>query len=72
MPCIPSARDITSLYPVGIATIDTHRTLKKKEKAKPSYSKRMHKAALCIQFSNVNRTSERLVIEGCGQTHTAC
>ena len=21
MPCIPSARDITSLYPVGIATI---------------------------------------------------
>jgi hypothetical protein len=24
MSCIPSARDITSLYPVGIATIDTH------------------------------------------------
>ena len=38
---IPSARDITSLYPVGIAILDTHRTLKKKEKAK-----RTHKAAL--------------------------
>ena len=46
MPCNPSARDVTSLYPVGIATIDTHRTLKKKEKAKLSYSKQTHKAAL--------------------------
>ena len=37
MPCIPSARDITSLYPVGIATVDTHRTcigLKKERKDK--------------------------------------
>ena len=32
MPCIPSARDITILYPVGIATMDTHRTLENKEK----------------------------------------
>ena len=31
MSCIPSVHDITSSYPVGIATIDTHRTLKKKE-----------------------------------------
>ena len=31
MPCIPSARDITILYPVGIATMDTHRTLENKE-----------------------------------------
>ena len=28
----PSARDITILYPVGIATMDTHRTLENKEK----------------------------------------
>ena len=41
-----SVRDITSLYPVGIATIDTHRILKKKGKAKLSYSKQTHKAAL--------------------------
>ena len=46
IPCIPSARDITSLYPVGIATIDTHRTLKKKEKAISFYSKQLHKATL--------------------------
>ena len=59
MPCIPSVRDITSLYPVGIATIDTHRTLKKKEKTRLSYSKWTHKAALWVKFSNVNRTSDR-------------
>ena len=38
MPCIPSARDITSLYPVGIATVDTHRTLIQKKKEKTSLS----------------------------------
>ena len=32
MPCILSACDITSLYPVGIATIDRHRTLKRKKR----------------------------------------
>ena len=26
-PCIPSARDITSLYPEGAATIDTNLTI---------------------------------------------
>ena len=31
MPYIPSARDITILYPVGITTIDTHRTVEKKK-----------------------------------------
>ena len=36
---------ITSLYPVGIASIDTHRTLNK-EKARLSYSKWTHKATL--------------------------
>ena len=71
MPCIPSARDITSLYSVVIATIDANRTLKRKEKAKLSYSKRTHKAALWVKFSNVNRTSEHLVIKGCDQIHTA-
>ena len=34
MPCIPSTRDITSLYPVGIATVDMHRTLIKKKERK--------------------------------------
>ena len=29
--CIPSAHDITSLYPVGIATIDLYRTLKERQ-----------------------------------------
>ena len=43
--CIPSAHDITSLYPVGIATIDLYRTLKER-KTSLSYSKRAHKTAL--------------------------
>ena len=30
MPCIPCDRDV--LYPVGIATIDTHRALENKDK----------------------------------------
>ena len=71
MPCILSAHDISSLYPVGIATIDTHRTLKKKEKTSLSYSKWTLKATLCVKLSNVNQTSERLVTEGCSQIHAA-
>ena len=44
---------------MGIATIDTHiENTKKKEKARLSYSKWTHKAALWVKFSNVNRTSE--------------
>ena len=62
MPYIPSAHDITSLYPVGIhvGTIDTHRTLKMKEKTRlhVSLSKQTHKATLCVKFSNVNRMSQ--------------
>ena len=66
MPCIPSARDITILYPVGIATMDTHRTLENKEKQ--AYSKQTHKAALQVGFSsNASRTFDGLVTEGCGQ-----
>ena len=54
------------IYPVGIATMDVHRTLKKKEKTSSSYLKRTHKAAFWIKLSNVDRTSECLVTEGCG------
>ena len=68
MPCIPSARDITSLYLVGIATIDTHRILKKK-KRQGYLTQNGHTKPLSESSS---RTSERLMIEGCGQIHTAC
>jgi hypothetical protein len=33
----------SSLYAVGIATIDTHTTLEKKEKIRSSYLKQTHK-----------------------------
>ena len=33
MPCIPNARDISILYPVGTATMDMHRTQEKKRQA---------------------------------------
>ncbi len=46
MPCITSALDITILYPVGIATLDRHRTPYKIRKTSSSYSKQSHKAAL--------------------------
>ena len=66
----PSAYDITILYPVGIATMDTHRTLGNKEKTGLSYSKQIHKAALRVKLSNINRTSDSFVTEGCGEIDT--
>jgi hypothetical protein len=57
--------DITILYPVGIATMDTHRTLEKTEKTGSSYSKQTHK--LESRSRNVDRTSDNLVTEGSGQ-----
>ena len=56
MPCIPSARDITSLYPVGIATIDTHRTLLKKKERQASLTRNGHTKPLSEPGS---RTFER-------------
>ena len=47
MPYIPRDRDITVLYPVGIAT---HRALENKEKTSSSYTKNPHKAALRYKF----------------------
>ena len=51
----PSVRDITISYPVGIATMDTHRTLGNKEKTDSSYLKQTYKAALSVKLSNVDR-----------------
>ena len=61
----PSAYDITILYPM-----DTHRTLGNKEKTGLSYSKQIHKAALRVKLSNINRTSDSFVTEGCGEIDT--
>ena len=69
MPCIPSAHDITSLYSMDIATIDTHRTIKKKNMSS-SYSKQIHKAAPRVRLLNVDRTSDHLMTKGCGQIDT--
>ena len=67
----PSVRDITIfLYPVGTATMDMHRALGNKEKTGSSYSKQTHKAALSVELLNVDRTSDSLVIERCGQIDT--
>ena len=64
-----SACDITILYPMGIATMDTHRTLERERKRK-------HKLVLLetvlqsrslSQLSNGDRTSDCIVIKGCGQ-----
>ena len=58
MPCIPSARDITSLYPVGIATIDTHRTRRtlKKERRQAYLSRNG-------QAKPLSETNSRMTIE---------
>ena len=49
----------SSLYPMGIATMesDTHRILKKKEKK--------------LTLANITQISECLVIEGCSQINSA-
>ena len=67
MPCIPSARDMTSLCPMGIATIDTHRILKKKGKISSSYilkrdTKMDTQGRSLSRVLNVNQTSEHNII----------
>ena len=51
MPCILNARDITVLYPMGIATMDTHRTLEKEEKAYLTQSCKATESALKHRLS---------------------
>ena len=46
MPCIPSARDITILYPVGKATMDTLRRQEIKRETNLSYTKWFQEVAL--------------------------
>ena len=70
MPCIPSAHDITILYPVGTATMDAHRTLEKEGKDKPILIETVLQSCSLSQLSNGDRTSDRIVIEGCGQIDT--
>ena len=74
MPCIPSARDITIiLYPVGIATMDTHRILENKEKQAclllETDTQSRSLSGLQLERQS-RRTSDGLVTEGCGQIDT--
>ena len=68
MPCIPSARDITILCPVDTATMDMHRTLEKERKDKLILLETVLQSCSLSQLSNGDRTSERIMIDGCGQT----
>ena len=68
MPCIPSACDITILYPMGIATMDMHRTLEKERKEKLILLETVLQSCSLSQLSNGDQTSDCIVIEGCGQT----
>ena len=68
MPCIPSAHDIIILYPMGTATMDTHRTLEKERKEKLILLETVLQSHSLSQLSNGDRTSDYIVIEGCGQT----
>ena len=69
MPYIPRARDI---YPVATATIDTHRILEKERRDKLI----LLEMVLVLQsrsvshLSNVNRTSDGITTEGCGEDDT--
>ena len=67
MPCILSARDITTLYPVGTATMDTRRTLEKERKDKLILLETVLQSHSLSQLSNGDRTSDHIVIQGCGQ-----
>ena len=64
MPCIPSARDVTILYPVDTATMDMHRTLEKERKDKLILLETVLQSRSLSQLSNSNRTYDRIVIEG--------
>ena len=61
MPCILSVCDITILYSVGTATMDTHSTLEKEKLILLETVLQIH----CLsQLSNGDQTSDRIVIEG--------
>ena len=62
MPCIPSVPDITILYPVGTATMDTHRTLEKEKRDKVMLLEMALQSCSLSQLSNVNRTSDGIMI----------
>ena len=62
-----SARDITILYPVSIATIDTHRTLEKERRDKFILLKTVCSVS---QLSNVDRALDGIMTEGCGEIDT--
>ena len=68
MPCIPSASAtcITILYPVGTATMDTHRTLEKERKDKLILLETVLQSHSLSQLSNGDQTSDHIMIEGCG------
>ena len=57
MPCIPSVRDITILYPVGTATMDTRRTLENERRDKLILLETVLQSRSLRQLSNVNGTS---------------
>ena len=66
---IPSVRDITILYPMGIATMDTFRRQQKMIE-KVRRDKHTHEMVpygdSSSQLWYVDRTSGQIVIEGCG------
>ena len=64
IPYIPSARDITILYPVGVATMDTLKR-KKRQAYLAQYSPT--KMLSVSDLTSIEpRSSDRLVVEGCG------
>ena len=52
---------------MGTATMDTHRTLEKERKEKLILLETVLQSRSLSQLLNSDRTSDRIVIEGCGQ-----
>ena len=55
---------------MGIATIDTHRTLEKERRNKLILLKMVLQSHSVSQLSNVDRTSDGIMTEGCGEIDT--
>ena len=68
--CIPSARDITILYPVGTAIMGMRRTLEKERRNKLILLGTVLQSHSPSQLSNVERTLDHIVTEACGQIDT--
>ena len=67
MPYILSAYDITILYLMGTATMDTYRILVKERRDKLILLETVLQILSPSRLLNINQTSDSIMTEGCGQ-----